>query len=503
MPTQPYFTKDTNPELFTRSAVKYTSVNVKEILDRNPSDVVLSLIELAQELHTGAFICGGAAQSLFSNRPVNDIDIYFNGEEAFEDTLAKFEEHRTYSKQVQPHLIHLTPTNRGMIPVQLMNLAWFGDARHTIDVFDFTVCQFALHGDTVWYNPISLMDLMKKQIRVHRFLPQAKPLQRLAKYSKKGFWAPPETIEAIENYIRNPPVARQPIPYNPPVATSQSPSFISGSITWPYTPPTMMGLNETIRCSEETATLRSQEVAWSPGGSILATQGPLPEGTHVHNNGLEPYLVDRQAANPCDGTPTLWLPQTTSDQQMAEVWNLNRGLVTVRRFETAALERTATIANTTATDDSEQLPEVSPRCFRAPCAFDYNHTGLCSDGATPPNVRPTLELPSHLQGFDRPPEPLIVSPRVFAALRNAPIAPSTTNTTYPVPDRPLTQTTAGIVQSINAALFADNSTFSSPLQIEPLSPIVRRTTYEIPEDGINFTRLLSALDLGLDNSHND
>lgn len=434
---QPYFTKDNNPELFTRSAVKYQSINAKEVLDRHPSEQAKSLINLAQELDTGAFIAGGAVLSLFSGKPINDIDLYFSGPEAFEATLKLFMDTGKYVEDKQAHLIHLKPLGKGL-PVQLMNLAWFNDARHVIDIFDYTVCQFALHGETIWMNPVSLMDLMKKQIRMHRFLPQAKPLQRLQKYARKGFWAPPETVEAIENYIRNPPTARQPIPYN--------------------LPPPMIGLSETIRHSEEEATLRPQEVAWTPDGILMATQGPLPEGTLVCNGGIEPYVLDRHAANPCEGTPTLWVPQTTSDQGMVDVYNLNRRFVTVRRFVTAGQELTAATATTTAADDSQRTLAWPP-CRSGDCMFDYLHPGPCSDGQ---RVGEPWAHHMVVPPFDRPIAPLIVSPRVMSALNNlhsgSPNIQPASNS-YPVPDR---------TQALNAVITI-GSTTGSPLVIEPIS----------------------------------
>ncbi len=58
-----------------------------------------------------------------------------------------------------------------------------------LDSFDFTLCQFAYDGNSVYCNPQSLVDIFRKRIVIHKLSNEfvIDSLRRMQKYIKKGY----------------------------------------------------------------------------------------------------------------------------------------------------------------------------------------------------------------------------------------------------------------------------------------------------------------------------
>ena len=82
-------------------------------------------------------------------------------------------------------------------PIQLVKLVWYDSAEHVIDSFDLTVVQFATDGEDLVFNPVAMLDLARKRIVLHRMQFPTSTLRRLVKYTKKGFYACPGSLQRI------------------------------------------------------------------------------------------------------------------------------------------------------------------------------------------------------------------------------------------------------------------------------------------------------------------
>ncbi|WP_025909303.1 hypothetical protein [Priestia flexa] len=138
-----------------------------------------------------AFIAGGTITSLFTNKEINDIDIYFRCEEDAIGFLADIWEESGY---VVSHTNKATQIMYGKkiegINIQLIHFNYFKNATEIFEQFDFTSCmgcfdfekeEFALHSDFLKHNAQRILKFNSAT---------AYPivsLLRVKKYEDKGF----------------------------------------------------------------------------------------------------------------------------------------------------------------------------------------------------------------------------------------------------------------------------------------------------------------------------
>lgn len=136
----------------------------------------------------GAFAAGGAVTSIFTNQPINDIDVYFKSREAFEYQVAMAYEDGAWCVASTKRAV--TFSYNGGTPVQFMHFDFFPTAQDIFDAVDFTVCMGALDFDT---NDFIFNDdfLKHNSQRFLRFHPGTRyPLAsatRVLKYQDRGY----------------------------------------------------------------------------------------------------------------------------------------------------------------------------------------------------------------------------------------------------------------------------------------------------------------------------
>lgn len=113
--------------------------------------------------HYKAYIAGGTITSLFCNREINDIDVYFRSE----DDIIKFlidtwEEQKWIVTQTKKATLLVYED----VKVQLIHFDYFKSPQDIFDTFDFTVCmgcfdfsteEFILHEDFLKHNSQRLL----------------------------------------------------------------------------------------------------------------------------------------------------------------------------------------------------------------------------------------------------------------------------------------------------------------------------------------------------------
>ncbi|MBD9542916.1 hypothetical protein IB276_26065 [Ensifer sp. ENS04] len=136
----------------------------------------------------GAFAAGGAVTSVFTNRDINDVDVYFKSREAFEFAVAQAYEEGWWCVSSSKRAV--TFSDNGGVPVQFMHFDFFPTAQAIFDAFDFTVVMGALDFDT---DEFSFHDdfLKHNSQRFLRFPPGTRyPLAsatRVLKYQERGY----------------------------------------------------------------------------------------------------------------------------------------------------------------------------------------------------------------------------------------------------------------------------------------------------------------------------
>ncbi|MDX0897469.1 hypothetical protein GOD90_10745 [Sinorhizobium medicae] len=136
----------------------------------------------------GAFAAGGAVTSVFTNRDINDVDVYFKSREAFEFAVAQAYEEGWWCVSSSKRAV--TFSDNGGVPVQFMHFDFFPTAQAIFDAFDFTVVMGALDFDT---DEFAFHDdfLKHNSQRFLRFHPGTRyPLAsatRVLKYQERGY----------------------------------------------------------------------------------------------------------------------------------------------------------------------------------------------------------------------------------------------------------------------------------------------------------------------------
>lgn len=101
-----------------------------------------------------AYIAGGTITSLFSNNPVNDIDLYFRDEESLSELIEEiYDDSNDWVNALTSKALLVRVDDK---EIQMIHFKYFEKAEEIFDTFDYTVCmgafdfeseQFVLHED--------------------------------------------------------------------------------------------------------------------------------------------------------------------------------------------------------------------------------------------------------------------------------------------------------------------------------------------------------------------
>lgn len=144
--------------------------------------------DLAELLfHHNAYIAGGTITSLFCNRDINDIDIYFRDEQSLVNFLYDIWDD---GRHVVAHTKKATLIRYGDLDIQLVHFDYFRDADAIFNTFDFTVCMGAYDfaDDSFHLHPQFMQHNSQRMLKFNA--ETAFPivsLLRVQKYRDKGY----------------------------------------------------------------------------------------------------------------------------------------------------------------------------------------------------------------------------------------------------------------------------------------------------------------------------
>lgn len=132
----------------------------------------------------GTWVAGGAIRCWYLQKPnKSDIDFFFVSEQAAED----FKRENNIGNPRYVHKNADTFLVNGM-RIQLIKL-YHSNVESLLDSFDFTICQFAYDGKTVYATADAMITAARGHLMVHKIQQgyELDSLRRAFKYAKKGF----------------------------------------------------------------------------------------------------------------------------------------------------------------------------------------------------------------------------------------------------------------------------------------------------------------------------
>lgn len=118
----------------------------------------IKALHSAAFLPKGAIIAGGAVTSVFTNKPINDVDVYFKSQAHFEGAIESAYEDGYWCADVSKRSVTFKD---GDTIIQYMHFDFFPTANDIFKAFDFTVCmgaydyearEMVLHPDFLKHN---------------------------------------------------------------------------------------------------------------------------------------------------------------------------------------------------------------------------------------------------------------------------------------------------------------------------------------------------------------
>lgn len=172
------------------NVIKY---NFQEFCDRsgcNPDEVFrINNVFKSVECWLG----GGAIRRTLIKQPLDsDFDFFFKGVDQKNDfvELAK-SLGMTVTRETKHHTELKGPLKGSDLPVvvQAIHFKYYNSVEEVLDSFDYTITQFVLDKDDVYTTDMSLWDLGRRKLAIHKVTYPVATMRRMLKYGNQGFTA--------------------------------------------------------------------------------------------------------------------------------------------------------------------------------------------------------------------------------------------------------------------------------------------------------------------------
>jgi hypothetical protein len=169
-------------------------------------------------------VAGSSVATLFIGEMAsNDYDVYFEGPGAFSAVFNRLVSLSDQPGDSQPlagyRLMDQIGTGQASIealsrlntvnfsakdkkPIQLVKSYWYNGPHSVLGHFDFTIVQFAYSNGEYWINPLGVLDGVAKRLVINNTSSPANTLNRIIKYTGKGFHATNATLLGLSDDIR-------------------------------------------------------------------------------------------------------------------------------------------------------------------------------------------------------------------------------------------------------------------------------------------------------------
>jgi hypothetical protein len=146
-------------------------------------------------------MAGGAIRGWFSGKEkLSDVDIFFQSQEALRNYNFTLIENRF--KELASHKDATTWSN-GETLFQCITVQFYNNINELLDSFDYTICQFAWDGKTIFSTNLATISTLRNHLGVHKLNENAvDSLRRAFKYAKKGFYPCSGSLQQIAHALR-------------------------------------------------------------------------------------------------------------------------------------------------------------------------------------------------------------------------------------------------------------------------------------------------------------
>lgn len=155
-------------------------------------------------LPKGFVYAGGSVRDSILNRDIKDYDIFsVSGIEAAEDLVDTIKEDKRYKILINaPNMLMFKFEDL----IYQIILRDYHSVEDLLNSFDFSVCQFATDGTTIWADSEALIDIFTDHLSVVNINPEfaISSLQRAFKYADYGFKPCNGTVVDIVKALRVP-----------------------------------------------------------------------------------------------------------------------------------------------------------------------------------------------------------------------------------------------------------------------------------------------------------
>jgi hypothetical protein len=167
-------------------------------------DAVSSLLALSS---SGPWLVGGSVRRLLAeHKQDSDFDVAFASAAQLAELQSKLAAAGfTKARETAFHVEMTGKIDGEATKVQLLRHAHAATPEALIDTFDFTICMFAFDGTDVVCGPLSLWDLARKRLVLHRLTFAASTVRRLTKYARQGYtFCQGSIVSILEEVAKNP-----------------------------------------------------------------------------------------------------------------------------------------------------------------------------------------------------------------------------------------------------------------------------------------------------------
>lgn len=167
---------------------------------------------------SGPWIAGGAVRRTLEGRKLDsDWDFFFNTQqqlEKFGDDLRVLggklvKKNDKNEAWILPASVPEDTEGEGKflpeMKIQLIAFQYYESAEKVIDSFDFTICQFAYDGTSIYMGDFSLWDVSRKKLVPHKITYATASVRRLLKYANQGYTVCGGAISELLQQVANTP----------------------------------------------------------------------------------------------------------------------------------------------------------------------------------------------------------------------------------------------------------------------------------------------------------
>ena len=148
---------------------------------------------LWDRLMPNGWLAGGALRRTISGvKAESDFDFFFKSEDHKDSFCEAIIENYGFkqTKKTQHHSQFEHTGEQGVnTVVQAIHFIYPQTVEELLEAFDYTICQFAFDGSTLYTTPEALWDLARKRLVINKVTYPVSTLRRMIKYSSQGYYA--------------------------------------------------------------------------------------------------------------------------------------------------------------------------------------------------------------------------------------------------------------------------------------------------------------------------